>query len=379
MRLARVGIQLVTHYAGRAMDHDWLRRLVHEVLPRMAGERAGLVSLETKPLRGGTSADQVVSIAVGYLDGTGRRGVLRLVAKELSGPARREAAVYRHLARHRLPFTPRVLALEQVPGGAVLLLEQVRSLSRWPWWDTAHCEAVLRVAADLHAAGVACAVPWDYDGELDWSAGETLRAVSDARRACSAPVDAASVRAVRRVVGALCAIRREIVFRGPFARTLIHGDLHPGNVVVPGRAGAARPILLDWGRARAGSPLEDVASWVQSLGCWEPEARLRHDSLLAAYLRARGCDTPIASRVRQVYWLAGASNALAGALRHHLGVAASRPAPAARYRALLAVRDWLRIIRRAEAVWLEPERSSGGARDRRTRRPPAGCVPTPAS
>jgi hypothetical protein len=120
------------------------------------------------------------------------------------------------------------------------------------------------------------------------------------------------------------------------------------------REGAAeRVVLLDWGRARVGSPLEDVASWLQSLGFWEPEARRRHDTLLRRYLVARGLPRHLGPEVRDAYWLAAASNGLAGALRYHLAVIDgwSQPTAARRAHSVRAAADWLRVIRRADAYW----------------------------
>jgi Ser/Thr protein kinase RdoA (MazF antagonist) len=87
---------------------------------------------------------------------------------------------------------------------------------------------------------------------------------------------------VRRVGEVLPELRRQLLALDSFGTTAIHGDAHPGNALV--RSGE-RPVLLDWGRARLGSPLEDVSSWLQSLGYWEPEAQRRHDTLLAGYRR----------------------------------------------------------------------------------------------
>jgi aminoglycoside phosphotransferase (APT) family kinase protein len=354
---------------------------ISEVLNRIVHERAGpgarLLALALEPLRGGTSADEVVAARVDYADAAGRRGALRLVVKRLSGSVRREADVYRGLAPHALRFAPRVLAAEADGDATLLFLERAGPAQRWPWRRVAHAEAVLRTAAELHGAGIACEAPWDYERELRASAAATLERVEAGRRDPALPIDAASLRALRRVVGALDAIRRELLLGGPFAPTFIHGDLHPGNVVLAARGAGPAPVLLDWGRARTGSPLEDVASWLQTLACWEPVARARHDTLLGAYLRARGGEGGPGAPVRRACWLAGASNALAGATLHHLAVATGRGTPPpARSAAAWALREWLRIIRRADATWAgrEPAR---GARARRRSPAPVREGPTP--
>jgi aminoglycoside phosphotransferase (APT) family kinase protein len=116
------------------------------------------------------------------------------------------------------------------------------------------------------------------------------------------------------------------------------------------RGSGCEPVLFDWGRARVGSPLEDVSSWLQVLGRWEPEAKRRHDTLLAHYLAARGLTASLTRSLRDAYWLAGASNALAGALLYHLATSV-RPdiSDQERWLARVAAADWLRVVRRADA------------------------------
>src|SRR5690606_5433668 len=110
-------------------------------------------------------------------------------------------------------------------------------------------------------------------------------------------------------------------------------------------------VLIDWARARIGSPLEDIASWLHSLGCWEPEARRRHDTLMRVYLEARRTRRRFASDVRVDYWLASASNGLSGAIRYHLAVLTDPGSTdGARHEAWRALAAWQRVIRRAAAL-----------------------------
>jgi hypothetical protein len=127
--------------------------------------------------------------------------------------------------------------------------------------------------------------------------------------------------------------------------------MHPGNVILRRGARSIEPVLLDWARARAGSALEDVSAWVQSLGHWEPQARRFHDTLVRTYLRARGLDPVLPRDFRRLYWAAGACNALAGALQHHLLTFTQARTPPPQAHALTLVQKWLRIIRRADASW----------------------------
>lgn len=356
-------------------------RRIHELAAALLARRDGgaaLLQVRGERLRGGISAEEVLRLSAAFLDGSGRRRTESWVVKELRGPARREAGVYVQLAAHPLVVTPRLVSALPGEEATTLVLGWVAPAERWPWRDGRHSISVLRLAAALHRAALRPVEPWDYDGELRASAAQTLEAVDRARRGGAIPIDGASARAVRRLLEALPELRRTLR-AGPYPPTLIHGDLHPGNVIVARQAGAFVPRLVDWGRARLGSPLEDVASWIQSLGCWEPAARRRHDTLLAAYVRLRGGPGAIPAELRDAHWLAGASNALAGALAHHLGVASDPSAPRPRRaRALWAVHDWLRIIRRAAATWREPRRPAPGARDRRTPPPAPALAPTPA-
>jgi aminoglycoside phosphotransferase (APT) family kinase protein len=87
-----------------------------------------------------------------------------------------------------------------------------------------------------------------------------------------------------RIVLARARLREELLSERPFGCRPIHGGVHPGNALVRRRGQKDEPVLLDWGRARLGSPLEDASSWPQSLSYWEAEGRRNHDTLLTAYL-----------------------------------------------------------------------------------------------
>jgi aminoglycoside phosphotransferase (APT) family kinase protein len=160
---------------------------------------------------------------------------------------------------------------------------------------------------------------------------------------------------LRRVVAALPHLRSCLLSAG---QTVIHGDMHPGNVILRGPADTD-VVLLDWARARVGSPLEDVASWLHSLGCWEPEARRRHDTLMRTYLQACHTQLAFAPDVRTLYWFASVSNGLAGAIRYHLSVLSGGRSPATRADSSRALRAWTRVVSGAARL-LRP------SRDRRT-------------
>jgi aminoglycoside phosphotransferase len=276
----------------------------------------------------------------------------RLIVKRLPASARREADVYGLLWTHvEQPPTVRVLGVQTSGDTRLLYLEDVQPRTTWPWAETACAAAVCRELARFHenAALPRAAFAWDYEAELRRSAESTLAVAVGARDAANSRIWR-RVGDLRRVVAALRHIRAQLAATGP---VVIHGDVHPGNVILRDvRDDAAHAVaLIDWGRARLGSPLEDVASWLHSLGCWEPAARRRHDSLLRAYLDSRRDRWVLDARLRELYWYASASNGLAGAIRYHLAVlgdpAAASPARADSRRALIA---WERVVRRAAAL-----------------------------
>ena len=335
-------------------DHDVPS--VRAMLARMHGADPGELLLERRLIRGGLEAASVSRLSVRYRDARGKRQVRTMIVKHLVGSATREVGVYRALLSTLPALTPRLLAAdERRAGEAVLFLEALRPVSRWPWRDTAAAGSVLGQVALLHQCirsknALSRLSAWDYEADLLASAERTLEQLQRLRGV--APVFRSGARWARRMVAALPALRRHLLGFGPFGTTLIHGDLHSGNVIMRRRAGRNEPVLLDWARSRIGSPLEDVSSWLQSLGAWEPEARRRHDTLFAGYLAARGMEPRLGRDLRAAYWLAGASNALAGALFHHLRVLAepcgSRTLEWASGR---AAQDWLRVLRRADACW----------------------------
>ncbi|HVL70008.1 MAG TPA: aminoglycoside phosphotransferase family protein [Vicinamibacterales bacterium] len=310
------------------------------------------VELDVKPIHGGlesTVARATVKGNVPHAPGLPRR----FVVKELRGAQRREADVYELLWR-RLEHPPaaRLLGHTETDDASYLYLEDVRRLSAWPWRDHQASAAVCRALARVHdAPDIAAALPpWDYEAELARSADETLRVALMVRHG-AAPVWR-RLGDLRRVVTGLVEMRRRLLSGGA---TLIHGDVHPGNVIVRSGGGPYRIVLIDWARARLGSPLEDVASWLHSLGCWDVEARRRHDSLLAVYLQARHPPIRFDAAVRANYWLASASNGLSGAIRYHL-VMLGNPAVTGKARAdsQRALDEWQRVIRGAAAALATP-------------------------
>ena len=317
------------------------------------------IQIKTRALHGGlesavTRAD--VQVTQSRADDIPRR----LVVKELHGRATREAGVYELLATYFAdPPTARVYGSIAAGPSRFLFLEDVRSATSWPWQDTAASVAVCRALARLHdVAFTRASIPfWDYEAELARSAQDTLALAASARSTNATRVWQ-PLRELKRVVDALPRLRARLFATGT---TLIHGDVHPGNVIMQRDELGARVTFIDWARARNGSPLEDVASWLHSLGCWEPEGRRRHDTLLRAYLDARRSPERLTNDLRIRYWFASVSNGLAGAIRHHIAILGN-PATGVRARtnSRMALQAWERVVRRAAAlIPASPSRRSG--------------------
>ena len=272
------------------------------------------------------------------------------VVKELRGLQRRETTIYRELwTRSTAPPTVRLLGIETTKDADYLYLEEATPQCEWPWKQTLTSIAVCQALARLHDTEQwhpkNTLSDWDYESDLAKSAGETLDVALDARNEGGVR-HWRRVGDLRRVVSALPEMRSALLR----ATTFIHGDVHSRNVIL--RATENGEIaFIDWARARLGSPLEDVASWLHSLGCWEPEARRRHDTLLRAYLEARSAKQRITTELRTAYWYASASNGLSGAIRYHLTVLTNPECSGEMKTESARVLDtWQRVIRRVAAI-----------------------------
>jgi hypothetical protein len=339
---------------GRSLD---LERLGQFAGHRLQASPASL-QLSIHPLRGGLQAIAVARVTASTTLPGGHRKATSFVVKRVECVQSHEATVYAELLQPAaISLGPQFLGRDDLPDGSTYLyLEYVRATHTWPWRDVKLAALVLTELARLHETLPAHAVlvrpNLEYETELRVSAETTLDIFERTPLPGSSDAVRSARRSLRRVTAAVPAMRRVLLDNPRFGESLLHGDVHSRNIVVRASRHAVRAILLDWGRARLGSPLEDVSSWLQSLGYWEPEARRRHDWLLRQYLRARGNAEFLDRELRDLYWLAGACNALAGALRYHLALIANPGLPAwRRDEAMRAVHHHLRVIRRADFVW----------------------------
>jgi hypothetical protein len=325
---------------------------------RLGGDLHGL-KLEISALRGGLESPGVARVTARYRSSKGPRR-FEFVAKALEGETSREADIYESfVSKVEGEIAPELYGVDWLGADRCLLyLEPVRRSRAWPWRETEVTRGVVERLARLHEGSRSRVElpPWDYEAELAESTRTTVEALEGLPRELDSLKLRRSLPALRRVAEDLPAMRRQLFSIPDLRPAALHGDAHPGNVLVRRRQARERPVFLDWGRARVGSPLEDVSSWLQSLGFWEPQARRRHDTLLKAYLKARGLTRRLNRDLRDAYWIAGASNLLAGAVRYFLWAATTvHPSGSPQsLKAFHAAADSLRVIRRADACWRSP-------------------------
>ncbi|HYH45578.1 MAG TPA: phosphotransferase, partial [Thermoanaerobaculia bacterium] len=240
----------------------WDCRALASFAGRRLGRHAEALEISLRPLRGGLESAAVARVEVRFEDGPGRRTLFAFVAKRLDGRTVREAAIYRDLvAREAADFAPALLGAERLgpphaaaAGSWHLYLEAVRPVSRWPWRDERAAGQVLARLARLHAAadpGAAAAAlaGWNYEAELALTAAAAVADLEAVPREPELAPLRRALPALRRVVFALPAARRQLLAAPPpLGSAVLHGDVHPGNALVRRRGAAERPVLIDWGR-----------------------------------------------------------------------------------------------------------------------------------
>src|SRR5947209_6094714 len=316
------------------------------------------VLLDVQPLLGGLESRAVARVQAEALVYQGTPRTFTFVVKRLDGAGNRELAMYDLLAAAGARAIPELVGVQAVsPSTSYLFLEWIPPAS-WPWAERALVSHVLDQLADIHA-GLSVAPlsgslgAWDYESELLPTAEETLKTLEVAVQTSALASLGQQAPALRRVVAALPGMRRQLMSSSPLGQAVVHGDVHSGNVLIREMTGSRSAVLLDWARARLGSPLEDVSSWLESLAYWEPGVRRQRTSLLRHYLSARGLPPGVVREAYVWYWIAAASNALAGALRYHLqrAMRVGDSSPRRQAEAIRAVRDYLRAIELADLLW----------------------------
>ena len=204
---------------------------------RLMGSSPEDLRTYTHALRGGLES---VAIARWVVENTRDKQAhqrLTFVVKRLDGPQQREALVYKEVLTNMSEIAPALVGVERPQQHVTYLyLEYVRPARAWPWTDASAAGRVLDTLADLHGhlpnerlSG--SGLVWDCETELVRSAEATIDAFD---RTLAGGIELAWLGwargALRRTVQSLLAMRRTLLTADAFGSSVIHGDVHSGNV-----------------------------------------------------------------------------------------------------------------------------------------------------
>lgn len=146
-----------------------------------------------------------------------------------------EATSSEAIHRHGLPV-PSVRDLTEIDGRACIVFERIHGPSMWqsmlddPSQIDALTAQLVGVQQMIHSAGLPVGIP------------DLTTRLHSKVTVCSV-IDEDERREAQRIAGEL-----------PRGAALIHGDLHPGNVLL----GPNGPVVIDWFDATIGHPIADV-------------------------------------------------------------------------------------------------------------------------
>lgn len=166
----------------------------------------------------------------------GRGSVVKVPRPNVPAPWASEEARFTLAVRELGGPAPQVLEVVQVAGRDAIVFERVEGPSMWELIreNPDDVDALGRELAEVHLRVVRTGLPGSVAGLVD-----RMRTKIDA---VSLLTDAERQEALR----ALAAL--------PRGAALLHGDLHPGNVLMsPGG-----PVVIDWYDAAIGHPVADV-------------------------------------------------------------------------------------------------------------------------
>lgn len=187
----------------------------------------------------------------------------RVYLKAVFSIFRHEPVLTQALAERHPAIVPEVLAVDTRRG--LLLMCELRG-SPVGELDTECWSEALRVAASIQR-------DWAGRDEDLFALGASDRTLTALEAEIGAAFDAGGV--PRGWIVSELERRCTELAHGPLPQTLVHGDLHPGNVMVDG----ANSRIFDWSDACVSHPLFDLPTFLPR--CDDPAAR---DAMLDAYL-----------------------------------------------------------------------------------------------
>ena len=131
---------------------------------------------------------------------------------------------------------PEVRGLVRIEGREAIVFERVDGESMWQRMldSVDDLPALAREFADIHRAILSAGLPTDVIGSVE--------------RMCTKLSEASQLTVADRVEA------QELARSLPHGAALLHGDLHPGNVLIGGNG----PVVIDWFDASIGHPITDV-------------------------------------------------------------------------------------------------------------------------
>ena len=131
---------------------------------------------------------------------------------------------------------PEVRGLVEVDGRQGVIFERIFGLSMWQEMcaDTGASSVLAEVLADVHGQILSAGLPDNVTGLVSRMQGK----ITEATQLPVADRSTAS----------------QVVAELPRGAALLHGDLHPGNVLMS----VSGPVVIDWFDASIGHPVADV-------------------------------------------------------------------------------------------------------------------------
>jgi hypothetical protein len=228
----------------------WDTALDQAVLEWVRRVRPGAVVADctVRPLDGGNVARQVERVTLHLTDGGKPLELVRKDAPGLEIAGLRAAQAVRR-AGGAIP--------ELVACGDDWLITPLAPGSALDWGDAVPAN-LFDTLAELHArylddGGLPSVIPRVTS---DWFHGLCLVWVEPRLREHAARHPAQTMRRARALVGRAARLPAVAAVLAELPATLVHGDVHPGNVLVD----AGQPTLIDWGSTRVGPAALDLAN-----------------------------------------------------------------------------------------------------------------------
>ncbi len=263
-----------------------LERAIAAALATEYGGSVRLLEVRSTPLQGGAVARRVTRLDATFIAGAGPPRSRSFVLKHA---LQREISVMRLLRPlaegHALPL----LAEGEDADGPWLLLPFIAG--RWLAGQLTLPQDVRETLAQLHTRFAARLDELAFLPRLDGASWADLLDLNERTLAAAPwPAEAAARHELRDGIERLRRAEQVPAALMALPQTLLHGDVHGGNMIASAEDG--RTYLFDWGNARVGPAAVDLVNGVKAmddpawLDCWQRSAALTSAMPPADELRA---------------------------------------------------------------------------------------------